>query len=445
MPTTAISMPSVLPVAPPAELLAALERCCAGERRLLLAVSGGLDSSVLLHAAAAWRPPGVELTVATFDHGTGEAARRAAALVEREARALGLPVVRGRARVAGATEAAWRHARWRFLRAMARRGGARVVTAHTRDDQVETVLLRLLRGAGPRGLAGLAAPSPVLRPWLTLPRAALEAWARTAGVPHLEDPSNRSPRHQRNRVRLELLPALRRTWPGVDGELLAIGRQSARWRREVERAVDGLPLRRCREGLYVARGALGGYSPEELAVLWPAVAARARVRLDRRGTRRLAEFTITAGRTGLAPLSGGAEVVALPYHFLVRRRAPRPWALQPLAGAARHDGWRVRRLERAGWATAPDDDWRAALPAEAVLSVRSWRDGDRILRRGAERARRVKRFFADAGIPGPLRTGWPVVLADGEVVWIPGVCRSAAATERPGRPEVHYLCDRFPC
>jgi tRNA(Ile)-lysidine synthase len=328
---------------------------------------------------------------------------------------------------------------------MARRAGARVVTAHTRDDQVETVFLRLLRGAGARGLAGLAAPSPVLRPWLALPRAALEAWVREAGVPHVEDPSNLSRRHQRNRVRLELLPALRRVQPGVERELLATGERSARWRRAVERVVDGLPLRRCAGGVYVARAALGGYSPEELAVLWPALAARAGVRLDQRGTRRLAAFTITAGRTGLAPLSGGAEVVALPYHFLVRRRAPRRWELQPLAEAGRHGGWRVRRVAKPGWAAAPDDDWRAALPADAVLSVRSWRDGDRIQRRGAERARRVKRFFAEAGIPGPLRTGWPVVLADGEIVWIPGVCRSAAATERPGRPEVHFLCDRFPC
>ncbi|HEU4628860.1 MAG TPA: tRNA lysidine(34) synthetase TilS [Gemmatimonadaceae bacterium] len=434
-----------MPTAPPPELLTALDRVCGRAPRLLLAVSGGLDSMTLLHAAAAWRPAGVRLVVATFDHGTGATARRAAALVVREARALGLPVVRGWARRPGRDEATWRRQRWRFLRRTAQRARARVVTAHTRDDQVETVFQRLLRGAGARGLAGLAAPSPVLRPWLGVPRAVLRAWAEQHGVPYVDDPSNVSRRHQRNRVRLELLPALRRVRPTIDRELLVLGRRAAGWRREVERVVEVLAPRRGGGGLYVARAALRGYSPEELAVLWPAVAARARVRLDRRGTRRLAEFTITAGRTGRVPLAGGAEVVALPHHFLVRRRAPQRWTLQPLGDSDRLGEWRLRRVEATEWARAPDDRWRAALPAEARLTVRSWLAGDRILREGAGSARRVKRFFADAGIPGPLRTGWPVVLADGEVVWIPGVCRSAAATARPGRPAVLYLCDWCPC
>ena len=434
-----------MPAPPPPELLAALDRACSGEPRLLLAISGGLDSMTLLHAAAIWRRRGVDIIVATFDHATGPAARRAAALVVREARGLGLRVVRGRARVPGRGEAAWRRVRWRFLRAVARRERARIVTAHTRDDQVETVLQRLLRGAGARGLAALAAPSPVLRPWLALSRARLAGWAGRAGVRYVEDPTNASRRHQRNRVRLDLLPALRHVRPTIDDELLAVGDRAARWRRAVEGVVDSLPIRRCGGAVYVARAALGGYSPEELAVLWPAVAARARVRLDRRGTRRLAEFTITAGRIGRVPLSGGAEVVALPQLYLVRGRLPTRWELQPLDGSNRHGEWRLRCVEHADWTELPDDCWRAALPAEATLSVRSWQDGDRILRHGAGSARRVKRFFAEAGIAGPLRTGWPVVLADGEIVWIPGVCRSVAATERPGRPAVHYVCDRFPC
>jgi tRNA(Ile)-lysidine synthase len=362
--------------------------------------------------------------------------------VVREACRLGLPVVAGRAGRPATTEAGWRRARWRFLRRAARRERAVVATAHTADDQVETVALRLLRGAGARGLAGLAAPSPVARPWLGVSRARLAGWVRERAIPHLEDPTNRSLRHARNRLRLELLPALRQVRPSLDGELLAVGRAAARWRQEVEAVVDRLGPRLARPGvLYVARGGLAGYSPEELSVLWPALAARARVRLDRRGTRRLASFTIRGGRVARLPLAGGAEVLALPDRFLVRRRRAAPWPEEELAGVVRWGGWRLRLAT-----AAPDGDpWSAALPAGCRLTVRGWRPGDRIRRSPGDAARRVKRFFADRGVAGPLRAGWPVVLADGEVVWIPGVCRSAAATARPGRPAVLYVCDRAPC
>src|SRR5690348_10057454 len=122
---------------------------------LLLAVSGGLDSMSLLHAMADSARPRVA-AVATFDHGTGRAASLSAAFVAREAAALGFPVIighaAGAAMVKDGREAAWRVARYGFLRSAAAPFGARIVTAHTEDDQVETVLMRILRGSGARGL-----------------------------------------------------------------------------------------------------------------------------------------------------------------------------------------------------------------------------------------------------------------------------------------------------
>jgi tRNA(Ile)-lysidine synthetase-like protein len=82
------------------------------------------------------------------------------------------------------------------------------------------------------------------------------------------------------------------------------------------------------------------------------------------------------------------------------------------------------------------------LPVDATLTVRGWRPGDRMRVAGANAARRVKRFFADARIAGPDRAGWPVVLAGDEIVWIPGVRRSDAATVRSGRPGLRYTCER---
>src|SRR5690348_9755078 len=131
---------------------------------LALAVSGGCDSMVLLHAisralAAVDPTTGArrDTRVLTFDHGTGAHATAAADLVAREAARLGLDVRVGRGVLRDASEAAWRAARWRFLRDAAPKGAV-IATAHTRDDQLETVVMRVMRDAGARGLAGLAAP-----------------------------------------------------------------------------------------------------------------------------------------------------------------------------------------------------------------------------------------------------------------------------------------------
>ncbi|MDP1891703.1 MAG: tRNA lysidine(34) synthetase TilS [Gemmatimonadaceae bacterium] len=155
--------------------------------RYLLAVSGGRDSMALLHAFAETRPGDLS-AVATFDHGTGVAAAEAVELVVRECLRRGISVVAGRAPERPgsprASESVLRHARWAFLRAVAEERRAVIVTAHTRDDQAETVAMRILRDASARGLAGMAwAPAGVARPFLDLSRADLARYAGEAGIP----------------------------------------------------------------------------------------------------------------------------------------------------------------------------------------------------------------------------------------------------------------------
>jgi tRNA(Ile)-lysidine synthase len=292
----------------------------------ILAVSGGLDSMVLL-AAAARLPQRVRrrVAVATFDHGTGRAAGAAAALVARAAAAAGFDCVAGRAATVGTREEEWRRGRWEFLHDVAALRAAIVVTAHTLDDQVETVFMRILRDAGPRGLAGLYADSEIVRPFLDITRETLAAYALERDVHFVQDPSNFDRKHLRNRVRLDILPSITRQNPNFPSELLALASEAAEWRRsledlagmvEAEAGLDG--------GLRISRRSLAGYDADSLRVLWPALAARASVVMDRRGTHRAAEFTIRGETGGAIQLSGGVEIVMRRDHLLLRRwRAPR--------------------------------------------------------------------------------------------------------------------------
>ena len=422
---------------------------------LVLAVSGGRDSMVLLEACAR-AIPGRVAAVATFDHGTGEAATRAARHVAAYAGAHGFVVERGGVTgVTPRTEAAWRAARWRFLEDVAERHRARIVTAHTRDDLVETVAMRTLRGAGARGLAAMLAPGRALRPLLDRSREDVARWAEMHGVRWIDDPSNASRAHLRNRVRMDLLPALRTVRPRIDEELLAVARDAAMVRAALDAAARRLVRAESGGAISIAAADLEGYDGDALRALWPALAACAGATLDRRGTSRAAAFTMRATTGGTIPLASGFQIVRAPDRFLVRRvGASRPRRVSgigepglALADGVECGGFRFAARPARSPAAQPDgvsdDAWSARLPADVPLTVRPWQPGDRMRVSDGGAARRVKRYFGDVGIPGMDRAGWPVVLAAGEIVWIPGVRRSDAATVRSGRPGLRYVCERI--
>jgi tRNA(Ile)-lysidine synthase len=188
------------------------------EATMLLAVSGGSDSSALLHGAhrlTETRQRAWHLTVAHLDHGLRADSAADAASVADAARQLGLPVEIGRADVrtlaadeGRSLEEAGREARYRFLDQVAP-DGALIVTAHTADDAAETVILNLLRGSGLAGARGLPARrGRIVRPLIRARRADLRAWLDAAGVGYRDDPSNADPAFLRNRVRHEVLPLL---------------------------------------------------------------------------------------------------------------------------------------------------------------------------------------------------------------------------------------------
>jgi tRNA(Ile)-lysidine synthase len=185
---------------------------------VVVAVSGGGDSVALLHLMTRLSPRRrPDLVVAHLDHGLRRGSGADRRFVERLAASLGLPVmtgcrdVRAERRKDESLEEAARRVRRGFLLATARKAGAdAVATGHTQDDQAETILMRLARGAGPAALAAMqpAGPGPFMKPLLGLERAALRAWLGKRGLAFRDDPSNESLAYDRNRVRRLIIPAL---------------------------------------------------------------------------------------------------------------------------------------------------------------------------------------------------------------------------------------------
>jgi tRNA(Ile)-lysidine synthase len=228
--------------------------------RLCLALSGGGDSIALLGLLARLRDARKPLRLRALhvDHhlhpGSGEWSRRCRAV----ARGRRVPFAVLQARIPRAKgrslEADAREARYALLRE-ALQDGEVLLTAQHAEDQLETVLLQLLRGAGVKGLAAMPDIAPfgrglIARPLLEVERAALLAWARGAGLEWIDDPSNADDRFDRNFLRLRVLPALRARWPGAASAAVRTARHAAEaqqlldvlGRADVERAADGAAL-----------------------------------------------------------------------------------------------------------------------------------------------------------------------------------------------------------
>ena len=406
-------------------------------RTLVLAVSGGRDSMCLLDVMAQHPRRKTRVVVACFDHGTGRHSREAADIAAEAARAAGITFRRGVATRPGRSEAEWRAARWSFLQDVARREDGVVVTAHHRDDHLETVVMRVLRGAGVRGLAGLRASPPagieLRRPWIDIDRGRIARYAAAHDVRWVDDPTNDDTAFFRNRVRRDLLPALAATDPALSETLDQISRRAAGLREDV----DQLATR-------FQRGTVGGVVQVDPAILdlpvegrsllWGAILQRSGVVVDRRGYERLASLT-TMRAGDEVQLSGRVSVTRTGSAVGIHR--PREQWLGGVVAFAEAQPVRLGPWEFVvcdGSSTA--ETWGAwgwpAPPPGVTWTVRPWREGDRWRGPGCQTPRLVARFLAESGVPSSAREGWPVVETNGEIVWVPGTRRAPAAPTSPG-------------
>lgn len=260
---------------------------------VLVASSGGPDSTALLHALARLAAArGFRVLAAGIEHGLRPEAAAELALAARVAEHAGVPFFLRRVSVApgGNLQARARLARHEALVALAEEHGAsRIATGHTADDRAETLLLRLLRGAGPRGLAVLPpeAPCPVpapptlrlIRPLFRARRSDVLAHLARHELPFASDPSNQDPRFLRSRVRAELMPLLVELAPGIVPHLGHLADMLAEEIGDAE-TVEGAELGRAQR-LALAEGARRG---RESVTLRLAGGRDVPVRTSRRGT-----------------------------------------------------------------------------------------------------------------------------------------------------------------
>ncbi|HET9369888.1 MAG TPA: tRNA lysidine(34) synthetase TilS [Vicinamibacterales bacterium] len=441
--------------------------------RVAVAVSGGSDSVALLRLLVdaardrSWSVAGV----VHVNHGLRAAAAEDEAFVRELAASLALPIEVCRVDVTTAARAARRsvEATARDLRygcfedARRRLGATLVATGHTLDDQAETVLLRLLRGAGSRGLGGVRVRrGAVVRPLLECRRADLRVWLEAIGQPFVEDGSNADVAIARNRIRHEVLPVLERHAPGAVRALarcaaLAADDETFLSELAIQLAASTVLVnRQPGEPLTLEATALGG-APAPLArrivrdaaeqvsdgrAAWSAEHVEAVLRLARadkprghldlpgisveraadavlfRAAKRLDVADEAAGTDGFEvalPVPGRAEIPG-DRGAIVARRVSGDEAAAPMPQA---------------------NDARACLNAAAVtppLTVRSRRPGDRFRPLGAPGSRKLQDVFVDRRVPRSERDRVPVVSdATGRILWVAGV---AVAEEcRVTRPE----------
>ncbi len=432
-----------------ASLLSSVEQCLAtvGVRGsdVTLALSGGMDSMALLDVLSTLAPmQGFRLSALHVHHGLSPNADDWTGFCERECASCGIPLRVERVRVAGDSglglEAAARHERYRCLRAS---GADIVVTAHHLDDQAETVLLQMLRGAGVEGMAAmpversLGAEGPLLvRPLLEFTRAALHEAAIEREVRWITDESNADVRHARNFLREDVLPLIETRFPAWRETLARVARNAAD-ASELAAALAAEDLARVldADGLLV-EGVLALTSARRLNVV--------RHWLRGQGIAMPSRQRLAAGLAQLLDARGDATPCATLGGTTLRRHAGR--LLLDGAGAT-PPGWRACWNGEAALAL-PDGRTlhfdavvgnglaRATLSDGRPVAV-GFRTGGERLQLAANRPRRaLKKLLQEAAMPPWERSRLPLLTIGDDLAWVDGIGVDAAFAAGPDQPGV---------
>ena len=429
---------------------------------LVVGVSGGPDSLCLLDCLVrlSFQP-----VVGHFDHQLRAESAEEADFVRQIADSYGVSFELGRGpdvRNKQSLEEAARLYRYRFLASVAReRGIERIAVGHTANDQAETVLMHLIRGAGPSGLRGML-PATDLSDWdgrteagsATLVRPLLEVWRHETegycseyGLAARTDPSNQDPRYFRNRLRNELLPELRTYNPRVQEALLRTAKVMAAEAEVMDQLVE-------EHWSDWVRTAGDGVLELQAGALFRAPLALQRATM-RRAILQLApeirdvgfdtvERVLQSMREGKRlTLRGGLDLLTLNGEAFLRK----PNASIPLDGVPQMRSKEVQAVSipfqvelEAGWALmgteaerkgeiprGSEEVWFDALQIEDEITIRPPKPGDRMVPIGMSGSMKLSDLFVNRKVPRPAREHWPVITCGEEIIWVPGLHRSERA------------------
>jgi tRNA(Ile)-lysidine synthase len=417
---------------------------------LLVAVSGGPDSMALLHALYQLREPfAIQLIIAHLNHRMRRSATQDVRFVKAVARGFGIPCITQsldvpayRRRHKLSPEDAARRVRYAFLHTTAKAVAAHhIALGHTADDQAETVLHRLLRGSGLRGLCGIPpVRRPIIRPLIQVQRRDILLYLRKHRIPFRDDPSNRRRRYTRNRIRLALLPQLRKTY---NPRLVQTLSTTARLLADDEAALQ----RAAREQFSVARVPA---APDQVHLrvamvtpLSPALQRRVLREALAEAVGNLQGFTHThlVHLMGLLRTEAGTKWLALPggtvaerrYDVLIISRQRPPAAVriaQPVVvpGACKVEALGVTIISDivpggTGVGAFPTGDiaWLDAEKVGRDLCLRTRAPGDRFQPLGSPYTKKLKAFLIDAKVPRTERDRLPLIATHAGIAWVAGV------------------------
>ena len=428
----------------------ARERVFLAEERIGVAVSGGPDSVALLHALRELYPERARVVI-HLNHGLrGPAADGDEVFVRNLAATLGCDffvrhrdVARASERGSSNLEQAGRRCRYDFFRDLLEEGACDMIaTGHTRSDQAETVLFRLLRGSGG---AGLSAVWPVyrrriVRPMLDVSREEVVDYLGSRGIGWREDASNADPAFARNRLRHGLLPLLRRDWnPNVEAVLA----RTADWAREEERYWRRRTLKlwaRCvregSDGLLLDVALTRVLHPAEQRRLLGAILKRPQLQAASAGFEHIEELRAliaSPSGTGCVDLPGARaerSFDAILFHPRGAQRRDGYDLPLPVPGSVELPGAvqalvRTRLVALSETKTLYDVRGSALLDWDRVprpLRLRNWRPGDRYRPAGRDAPKKIRDLFQRSGVSAWRRASWPVVTASGSgsgcIVWV---------------------------
>jgi tRNA(Ile)-lysidine synthase len=427
------------------------------DSRWCVALSGGLDSTVLLHGLCALRAefPGHAIRAVHVDHGLHPSANDWAKQCDRLCRELDVPLQVENVRIdtgrGTGIEAAAREARYGVFERLIVRDEI-LLTAHHQDDQVETFLLRVLRGAGPRGLAGIPERSHfgagwLIRPLLAVSRRALMGYAEFVGLKWLDDPSNEDTGFDRNYLRHEIMPLLRERWPGMGK---TVGR-AARLSADASSLLDALAendSQGVQQGDTLYLPGLRALTPSRQRNVMRYV-------LNRRGMKMPNEIQLQTGLQQLMSAKRDRQPIVCWGPLQVRRYRDRLFFLDFDPSAV--DAALPCRYEWDGRDTIdmgpvrgrliliPDDPGTVTVPDGAKSHFVNFRQGGERVRTANQRHRKaLKKLFQQHGILPWMRRHVPLVYVEDRLFAVGDLWISAEGTVGPGEPGYTIAWENHP-